>query len=116
MIKFNPQAGLACISKSSRQVFEYTINALKSIQVTTEKANQAVFGKQADDVTSLMKLQRQLIELSHSSANFVVPFHFMHAVEVLEHLKTIKSPKVVIEVNQTITAWNGLKAIYDSQD
>ena len=65
-------------------------------------------------MTSLMKLQRQLIELSHSSANFVVPFHYLHAVEVLENLRTIKSPKVVIEVNQTIAAWNGLKSIFDA--
>jgi hypothetical protein len=68
LLKFKPEAGLAGVTKNSRQLFDFTITSMKSLHIKTERAHQAVFGKQADDFTSLLKLQRQMVEMSHTFA------------------------------------------------
>lgn len=46
-----------------------------------------------------------MVDASVPFANFVVPFHFTQATEVLNLLKQVKNPKYQLEVNQTIKTW-----------
>jgi hypothetical protein len=66
--------------------------------VLSEKAQWNVFGKQYEDVQSMVKLSKQLAEHSRASANFVVPFHYTSAIEALTSLKQIKNPKFALEI------------------
>ena len=109
-------AGVAGITKTSKQFFECVIAIAKTLSTQVEKAGSTLFGKQSDDLTSVIRLLRQMVEVSKPFANFVIPFHYSQAIEVLNSMKGIKNVKFQAELVQTIGSWNELKSSYDSMN
>lgn len=74
-------------------MFEYVFSALKTHQIAAEKAAWSVFGKNLDDILSLIGLENEMVKASLPYAKYVVPFHFTQGHDGLVSLKPIKNPK-----------------------
>lgn len=92
MIHFN--SGIAGITNQPKIMFEYVFAALKTHQIAAEKAAWSVFGKNLEDILSLVALQNEMVKASLPYAKYVVPFHFTQGHDGLVSLKPIKNPKL----------------------
>jgi hypothetical protein len=57
-----------------------------------------VFGKHLEDLSAAVRLIGRLTAFSKPISNFVVPFHYIQAIEVLDSLKSMKSPKLSVKI------------------
>jgi len=64
------------------------------VAATAERAGSTVFGKHLEDLSAAVRLIGRLTAVCKPFANFVIPFHYTQAIEVLESLKSLKSPKL----------------------
>lgn len=76
-------------------------------------ANQATAGQQMpmnkiEDIKSLLKLQKQMLEGSNF-ARLIVNYHMTSAIDALNLYKNIKNPKIKLELEALYQAWNSLK-------
>ncbi len=57
-----------------------------------------MFGKHLEDLSAAVRLIGRLTAFSKPISNFVVPFHYIQAIEVLDSLKSMKSPKLSVKI------------------
>ena len=80
---------------------------------TAERAGSTVFGKHLEDLSAAVRLVGKVTTFAKQIANFVVPFHYNQAIELLDGLKALKSPKLQVKVQEALFSWNELKAHHD---
>ena len=57
-----------------------------------------MFGKHLEDLSAAIRLIGRLTAFSKPISNFVIPFHYTQAIEVLDSLKSMKSPKLSVKI------------------
>jgi len=82
----------------SKRLIENCIQVCKAVAITAERAGSAVYGKILDDLSAAVRLVSKTTAFSKPISNFVVPFHYNQAIELLDSLKTLKSPKLQVKV------------------
>lgn len=100
-------------TSTSKRLIENSIQVCKMIATTAERAGSIVFGKHLEDLSAAVRLLGKLTAFSKPISNFVVPFHYTQAIELLDSLKGMKSPKLSVKIQDTLFSWNELKAHYD---
>lgn len=75
-----------------------------------------LFGNQLADITTLLKLQKNIVEGSESAAKFVIQFHYADAMNALENFKFIKNSTLQQEVSSLKSTWENLKLAADAQE
>lgn len=97
----------------SKRLIENCIQVCKAVATTAEKAGSTVFGKHLEDLSAAVRLVGRVTAFAKPIANFVVPFHYTQAMEVLDNLKTLRSPKLQVKIQEAVFSWNELKAFHD---
>jgi hypothetical protein len=94
-------------------LIDNSIQVCKLVATTAERAGSTVFGKHLEDLSAAVRLIGRLTAFSKPISNFVIPFHYTQAIEVLDSLKNLKSPKLSVKIQEAIFSWNELKAHHD---
>jgi hypothetical protein len=103
MTHFN--SGVSGITNNSKGLFKYSISTIevlmnkqvaKGSSLTRDfaKKNVAIFGKELEDIISLLRLQKQMVEYSSAFYRLVIPAHYEEASEVLSQLKNVGNVKL----------------------
>lgn len=77
--------------RNGKSLFEFCINAVRSIMSAYESRGGHLFGNQLSDITALLKFQKDLVKGSVEAAKFIIPFHYADAMRALEAFKLIKN-------------------------
>jgi hypothetical protein len=101
--------GISGITNDGVGLFTYSINSMKTLMTNQESAGQHLPLKKIEDIKSVLKLQKQMVESSFDLAKLIVPHHMAPALAALALFKNIKNPKIKAEVDALNTAWNTLK-------
>ena len=102
--------------QNGKKLFEFSINAIRTIMSAYESRGGHLFGNQLADIAALLKFQKNLVEGSEEAAKFIIPFHYADAMRALEAFKLIKNSTLQLEVAAVKAAWEHLKRQAESQE
>jgi hypothetical protein len=89
MAHFN--SGVAGITNNSKGLFNYSISTIEMLMKKEQTKGSTVFtsydakrpvpifGKQLEDITALLRLQKQMVEYSSAFYRLVIPEHYQQA-------------------------------------
>ena len=108
-MRFFNKGMIGIAATNGKQLYEYSINAVRLIMSPHEQGGGHLFGNQLADINALLKLQKNMVEGSESVARYIIPFHYADAMRALEMFKTIRNTTLLMEVATLKSAWEKLK-------